>query len=222
MRPKNKGFIYITLCFICVFIVTLLQQSVLNLKNFNFDLFFINLGIIFSLANFLILKKIRDLKSQLQSKLKQTDYKLKIGLDIHGCIDYDPSFFAKLSQLLVDNGHEVHITTGAMINDKIIKELEGYGMKWTHLWSISDYYKKQPGVEMWFDENGRPWIEEELWNRAKGEYAKSQNLDLCIDDTEVYKNYFTTSVAICNIINKTGKIKKEKAKMPPKTSIIKH
>ena len=78
--------------------------------------------------------------------------KVKIGLDIHNCIDQDPNFFGELSRTLISLGHEVHITTGSFINDKLKDELVGYGMEWTHLWSISDYYKNKPGIELWYDE----------------------------------------------------------------------
>ena len=69
---------------------------------------------------------------------------------------------------------------------------------------------------MWFDEQGRPWVDDELWNKAKGEYAKREGLDLVLDDTEIYKKYFETSFALCSIINKSGIERNPKAKMPPK------
>lgn len=142
--------------------------------------------------------------------------KIKLGLDIHGMIDSDPKFFAELSRVLVEAGHEVHITTGSFITPEIVSELKNYGMEWTHLWSISDYYKSKPEVEMWYDEKGRPWVSDELWNKAKAEYAKEQELDLLLDDTEVYGKYFTTSFGFCKVLNKSGKIKEVKATMPDK------
>lgn len=141
--------------------------------------------------------------------------KVKIGLDIHGCIDYDPKFFAEITKSLVESHHEVHVMTGSEITPAIIAELKGYGIMWTHLFSISDYYKDKKDVELWRDDQGRPWVTTDLWNIAKSQYAKEKNLDLVIDDTAVYGEYFTTtSFAHCSIINKSGKIRLPKAVMP--------
>ena len=74
---------------------------------------------------------------------------------------------------------------------------------------------------MWRDEQGRPWVDKELWNRAKGEYAAEQQLDLVLDDTQEYGQYFTTSFAFCTIVNKSGKIRKPKAVMPPPPGVEK-
>jgi len=53
---------------------------------------------------------------------------IKIGIDIHGMIDYDPKFFATFSKILVESGNEVHIMTGSEIKPAIIAELRGYGI----------------------------------------------------------------------------------------------
>mgnify|MGYP006374392659 FL=1 len=217
MKEQTRLLILLSIVIPSSILFTYFGCVVLSL-DFNIELFVINctLGFCFlvflQVQRYLTLQKINSLRYKPQRKLK-------IGLDIHGCIDSDPSFFGELSRTLIALGHEVHITTGALITDKIKEELKAYGMEWTHLWSISDYYKNKPGVELWYDEKGRPWVDENLWNMAKGDYAKQQELDLCIDDTDIYKKYFSTSIAICSIINKTGKIKEEKAKMPPKPSL---
>ncbi len=140
--------------------------------------------------------------------------KIKIGLDIHGLVDYDPKFFAIISQLLVSNSHDVHIMTGAELSPKIENELKANGIVWTHFFSISDYYAAMPVVKMWRDERGRPWVDPELWNKAKGLYAAEHQLDLVLDDTQEYGNYFSTSFAFCRIVNKSGKVRGPKAVMP--------
>jgi len=198
---------------------TYLESYILNV-NYSVELFVCNFVVFMLFLAILQLQRYLTGK-KIYSFMYKPKRKLKIGLDIHGCIDADPEFFSELSRTLVALGHEVHITTGSFITDKIKEELKGYGMEWTHLWSISDYYKNKPGIELWLDEKGRPWVDGNLWDMAKGDYAKSQGLDLCIDDTDAYKKYFSTSIAICNIVNKTGKIRGAKAQMPPKPTLTK-
>lgn len=150
---------------------------------------------------------------------KNRGHIIKIGIDIHGMIDNNPDFFATLTTTLVENGHQVFIMTGSEITQALIAELRGYGIMWTHLFSIADYYKNKPDVQMWRDEQGRPWVDKVLWNKAKGQYAAEQGLDLVLDDSQEYAEYFTTSFAFCTIVNKSGKVRKPKAVMPPAPGI---
>lgn len=214
MKESSRLLIHITILIPVSILLTLWECSILAI-DYNVVIFAINCSFGFVILSLIQMQRYLTAK-KIQSLLYTPKRKLKIGLDIHGCIDQDPEFFGELSRTLIALGHEVHITTGSLITDKVKEELKAYGMEWTHLWSISDYYKSKPGVELWFDEKGRPWVDETLWNMAKGDYAKQQQLDFCIDDTDIYKNYFSTSIAICNIVNKTGKIRSAKAKMPPK------
>jgi hypothetical protein len=139
--------------------------------------------------------------------------KRKIGIDIHGVIDHDHAFFAELSQVLVVAGWEVHIMTGHLISGELERQLNDLGIKWTHLFSIAGYFIEK-GDDVGYDEEGRPWMDTALWNTGKGEYAKEHNLDLVLDDTSEYAEHFTTSFAHCKIINKSGKIHRQKATMP--------
>lgn len=181
----------------------------LNFIGFISYLFVLITGIILGAAALWYLNSRHILFSNAPTK------KIKIGFDIHGCIDYDPKFFSELTKSLVESHHEVHIMTGSEITPAIVAELKGYGIMWTHLFSISDYYKNMKDVELWRDDQGRPWVTDDLWNVAKSQYAKEESLDLVIDDTAVYGEYFTTtSFAHCSIINKSGKVRLPKAVMP--------
>lgn len=159
-----------------------------------------------------IVTTIQDRKNAIRKKMNS----IKIGCDFHACVTFDSVFFCNLSRILVDSGSEFHIMTGSPITPKLIEELKGYSMSWTHLFSIADYYKNKPDVEMWYDEQNRPWVSDELWNKAKGQYAAEHGLDLVIDDSLEYAKYFTTSFAHCTIVNKSGKERLQKAKMPPR------
>ena len=217
MKEQTRILLLISIMIPTSILITYIECFILKIEGFNAELFVINIIIGFMVLIFLQLQKHLTLV-RIFNKMYKPKKKIKIGLDIHNCIDQDPNFFSELSRTLISLGHEFHITTGSFINDKLKEELVGYGMEWTHLWSISDYYKNKPGIELWYDEKGRPWVDENLWNMAKGDYAKEKQLDLCIDDTELYKKYFSTSIAICTIANKTGRQRGSKAIMPPKPS----
>jgi hypothetical protein len=116
---------------------------------------------------------------------------LKIGLDIHGVIDRQPELFSYITHNLKKDNHEVHILTGSHITDEIVDELKGYGIVWDNLFSISDHHK-EVGTKMWYDENDNPWIDDKEWDMTKGLYCKRNDIDLCLDDTERYGQYFET------------------------------
>lgn len=172
------------------------------------------LPILFGCA-FMLYSVVTSMQDKRDDILKKMN-SVKIGCDFHACVTFDSVFFGNLSRILVDSGSEFHIMTGSPITPKLIQELKDYGMTWTHLFSIADYYKNKPDVEMWYDEQNRPWVSDELWNKAKGQYAAKQGLDLVIDDSLEYAKYFTTSFAHCTIVNKSGKERQQKAKMPPR------
>src|SRR5262245_61257895 len=114
--------------------------------------------------------------------------KMKIGIDIHGVINAKPEFFSILTCLLVQNGHEVHVLTGSKETQEIIDELDNHGIAWTHFFSITDYCIKK-GVNVWYDEKNTPWMDQNEWEKAKGEYCAKEQIDLHIDDTIKYGDF---------------------------------
>jgi len=124
--------------------------------------------------------------------------KFNIGFDIHGLIDSDPQLFSFLSKLLVESGCEVHILTGKHIEDGVLEELKKYKITYTHLFSIADYHKLR-GEKVRYDDKNTPWIEKELWDRAKAEYCDKHNIRLHLDDSEVYGQHFKTSYGFVKI-----------------------
>lgn len=124
--------------------------------------------------------------------------KLKIGLDIHGVCDANPDFFVELSRMLISAGHEVHVLTGKRVSDGALQELKEIGISYTHFFSISDYHTES-GTIMNYDDIGNPWMDDEIWDRTKGDYCKRNEIDFCIDDTERYGKYFETPFAYMKI-----------------------
>ncbi|MFC1671302.1 hypothetical protein ACFL20_12995 [Spirochaetota bacterium] len=119
--------------------------------------------------------------------------KIKIGLDIHGVINTNPNFFVSLAKLIRDEGGEVHIVTGTPFSEAE-DELLSYnnGEKWwDYFFSIDDelFEKKVPHV---IDKRGGRYYNDLEWNRAKGVYCSKNKIDIHIDDSERYKEFFTT------------------------------
>lgn len=126
---------------------------------------------------------------------------MKIGLDLHGVSDEFPEFFAELSRLFVAAGHSVYVMTGELITDALHEQLKKCGVHYTHLYSIAQLHQDM-GTPMSFDAKGTPWIDEDLWQQAKGKYAAEHGLDIVFDDTEGYAKHFTTPFLFCKNPNK--------------------
>ncbi len=119
--------------------------------------------------------------------------KIKIGLDIHGVVDSNLIFFKTLTKLLVDNGHEVHIITGARI-EKELPFLKKNSISYTHLFSITDHHIEK-GTKIIWDEKNDPHLETYLWDKTKAEYCKKQKIDIHFDDSDIYNYFFKTPYA---------------------------
>jgi hypothetical protein len=116
---------------------------------------------------------------------------LNYGFDVHGVVDSIPQAFAAITSALINDGHEVHVITGAKDTPELRDELERKGIKYTHLFSITTYHEER-GTAVTYDENNRPWMDEKVWNRTKGEYCAKHRIDFHLDDTEEYGQYYTT------------------------------
>jgi hypothetical protein len=121
---------------------------------------------------------------------------MKLGLDIHGVIDSNPKSFAFMSQSVVSSGGEVHIITGGSWTTELEEQLKGYGIKWTSHFSVYDYLVDSGidsvGTIQFPDGTIQKKFDYELWDTIKAGYCRSNEIDLHIDDTEVYSKYFTT------------------------------
>ncbi|MEZ4524810.1 MAG: adenylyltransferase/cytidyltransferase family protein [Desulfobacterales bacterium] len=119
---------------------------------------------------------------------------LKIGIDIHGVADANAFFFSRLAELLVENGHEVHILTGSEHSPELERHLrEDLGLCWTHLFSITSHHKEQGTAISYI--HGKPNMDEDEWNRTKAEYCKKHGIELHLDDSPVYGRFFETPFA---------------------------
>ncbi len=127
------------------------------------------------------------------SQGKPTPNVIKIGLDLHGVVDARPRFFATLTQLLVKQGHEVHIISGGLKkNEKA--QLKKLGVAYTHFFSISDHHNSL-GTPIRWDKNGNPHLDAYVWDKTKGEYCAKHGIDLHFDDSDLYAYFFKTPYA---------------------------
>lgn len=116
---------------------------------------------------------------------------MKFGIDVHGVITDDPTFFRRLTRRLHDEGHEVHIITGVELGSRLDEELRRHGISYTQLFSITSYHK-QIGTYIVYKDGDptQPLIAPPKWDRTKADYCAREGIDLMIDDSHVYGTYF--------------------------------
>ncbi len=125
--------------------------------------------------------------------------KFKLGLDIHGVVDAMPDFFSFLTDSFIKNGGEVHIITGGRWDSEFETMLNTFGIKWTHKFSVYDYLKESDaeviGKVQFPDGTIQKKFKNEDWDSVKAKYCKENGIDLHIDDTLIYNNFFSTPFA---------------------------
>ena len=139
---------------------------------------------------------------------------MKIGLDLHGVITDMPEFFSRLMLSLSFSGFEIHIITGGS-KKKALEELNKLNIRevfnYTHLFSILDYHiEKGTPQTGWNKEYNNPEFDDEVWDRTKADYCRKHKIDLMVDDSLIYKEYFTTPFARLWTNTNTPKVNKPK------------
>ena len=129
------------------------------------------------------------------------------SFDIHGVLDDLPIVFVELNKALFNAGHEIHIVTGSHYTPELGKKLNNIGIRFHHFFSIADHCK-QNGIAIRYDEKGDPWVDEDTWNKTKGEYCASIGSNLHFDDSDKYHEHFTTPYARVYTKNNKGGEKK--------------
>jgi len=125
----------------------------------------------------------------------------KIGVDFHGVINTDPSFFQQLICEFLSRGHEVHIISGGP-EEYIKNYLSEHKIAYSQIWCIYNYYDNKGKITVYDD--GSFYMDDELWNKAKADYCRRNNICLHIDDSAVYGKYFTTPYCLYQSQTKSG------------------
>ena len=113
----------------------------------------------------------------------------KISIDFHGVINTAPDFFAALMRILQENGVKVYVVSGGP-NAYIQEYLAEHLIPYDELWCIFDYFNAREKVKVAAD--GSFHIDDELWNKAKGDFCAREQIGVHIDDSTIYGKYFTT------------------------------
>lgn len=115
---------------------------------------------------------------------------LKIGLDLHGVIDRDPTTFSIISK---QRDITVFVITGEELSEKLLFKILNYEIrvKEKNIFSITSFHKHLGTPITYLNNNPtQPYIEPEIWNRTKSVICKLLDLDYMIDDSPIYGNYF--------------------------------
>jgi len=113
----------------------------------------------------------------------------KLGLDYHGVIDTYTEIFKRMAKAWVDRGREVHLITGTSLTREKLAEIRAFGVLFTHQFSIVDYHT-EIGTNIRYDQNGRPWIDDDLWDMSKAQYCKANRIYMHFDDSPIYGQHF--------------------------------
>ncbi len=127
---------------------------------------------------------------------------MRLGLDIHGVIDTYTDQMIKLAQDVLDNGGRVYIITGPPV-EVARKELAAIMAQrlmtkpfWSQVFSIVDWMKLK-NIPHYTKPDGTVWaLREHDWNAVKGQIAVELSLDLHIDDSPQYGEYFPPGVFV--------------------------
>lgn len=121
--------------------------------------------------------------------------RLKIGVDFHGVITANPNFFSTFTQEAVSRGWEIHVITGGP-GQVVCKMLDDWKISYTTVFAILDFYAALNKVT--YKKNNEFHIEDKLWNSAKALYCEENGINIHIDDSTIYKKWFSTPYCLYN------------------------
>jgi hypothetical protein len=125
---------------------------------------------------------------------------VRISIDVHGVITERPEFFAHLTQKLVRQHNAVFILTGQAAGIALVRELAMYNILFHHILSITTYHRTI-GTPIRY-KNGdptQPKMPYGVWSPTKARLCDLYDIDLHIDDSDVYGDYFTGHTIYINI-----------------------
>ncbi len=123
---------------------------------------------------------------------------MKLGIDIHGVLDANPTHFIQLAKETRADGGEVYIITGSSHDKDLTQLLLNFNdgeVFWDHVVSIQDELLKMVRPEG-INRFGRPYWSDLIWDSFKGNYCAHNKIDLHYDDCEQYIKYFSTPVIL--------------------------
>lgn len=124
---------------------------------------------------------------------------MKLSIDLHGVLDDLPYVIKALTSAIIKDNGEVHILTGSTTKRAVeeLKELDLIeNIHYTHVQGLPDYLESKGKIPVGFNEQfqNNEYLDLD-WNTAKAQYCSENNIDLHLDDTIEYGNYFRTPFA---------------------------
>ena len=124
---------------------------------------------------------------------------MKISLDLHGVVNDLPDVFKFITESVIKNGGEIHILTGST-TEKAKEELAELGyeenVNFTHVVGLPNLLENSGHISIGIHPIfGNKEYSKEDWNKAKGIYCKRKGINLHLDDTIEYEQYFKTPFA---------------------------
>lgn len=113
---------------------------------------------------------------------------MKIGINVHGVLD---KRFERYQELINELRFftELHIITGIDEVDGLRENPELEQLHYDKWFSIHEECRNL-GVDIEYDELGRPWVDPEVWDVLKALYCEREGIDFMIEDSPRYGKYF--------------------------------
>lgn len=121
---------------------------------------------------------------------------MKIGLDYHGVITKYPKIIGRLASILfLAGGNEIHIITGHSLPPEFKDRLSKiFPMMIVHkIYSLTDELEAR-GFPFTINDKGGKMFDKEVWNKEKSIYCENNGIDIMIDDSPVYGQYFKKTI----------------------------
>ena len=119
---------------------------------------------------------------------------IRLGLDVHGVIDDDPEFFTSMAWYILKKKGQIYIITGREDCPDLHKELEELGMNsslYDGILSITTHQIAQGTPISYLDDRkSQPVMEPKIWNPTKAALGASAGIDVMIDDSPIYGEFF--------------------------------
>lgn len=152
--------------------------------------------------------------------MMETEKLLKIGLDFHGVINTNPSYFKDFTEYAERHGHQIYIITGGPAK-AIESFLKAWGIKYTGLFTILDHYAALGKVTFYPDGNFK--MDDKLWNTAKAKFCRKHHIDIHVDDSTVYGLSFSTPYCLYDEASRACSLNKKLVisfAIPPQDSLM--
>lgn len=113
----------------------------------------------------------------------------KISVDFHGVLNKNPEYFKAFVDYARTQGFLVYVVSGGP-RVTITEFLRQHDIAYSSLWCVID--EPQINEQTQFFADGSFRVDDYLWDKAKAEFCRDEEIGLHIDDSEVYGAYFST------------------------------